>query len=81
MEPAVNMGPLRTRKAQLKARGLLDDAIRRGAHVVNLGAIDDETIFSGGVFHGRPVAVTGIADEAPLMTLKSSFARRYPFLL
>lgn len=67
LEPAVNMGPLHTRKAQLRARGLLDDAIRRGAHVVNLGAIDDETIFSGGYFM-RPVAVTGIADEAPLMT-------------
>jgi acyl-CoA reductase-like NAD-dependent aldehyde dehydrogenase len=67
LEPAVNMGPLHTRKAQLRAQGLLDDAIRRGAHVVNLGAIDDETTFSGGYFM-RPVAVTGIADEAPLMT-------------
>ena len=67
LEPAVNMGPLHTRKAQLRAQGLLDDAIRRGAHVVNLGAIDNETTFSGGYFM-RPVAVTGIADEAPLMT-------------
>ena len=67
LEPAVNMGPLHTRKAQLRAQGLLDDAIRRGAHVVNLGAIDNETTFSGGYFM-RPVAVTGIVDEAPLMT-------------
>jgi acyl-CoA reductase-like NAD-dependent aldehyde dehydrogenase len=66
LEPAVNMGPLHTRKAQLRAQGLLDDAVRRGAHVVNLGAIDDETTFSGGYFM-RPVAVTGIADDAPLM--------------
>jgi acyl-CoA reductase-like NAD-dependent aldehyde dehydrogenase len=34
--------------------------------VVNLGRIDNEATFSGGYFM-RPVAVTGIPDDAPLM--------------
>jgi acyl-CoA reductase-like NAD-dependent aldehyde dehydrogenase len=67
LEPAVNMGPLHTQRAQLRAEGLLDDAVRRGADVVSLGRIDNETTFSGGYFM-RPVAVTGIPDDAPLMT-------------
>ena len=67
LEPAVNMGPLHTRKAQSRAEGLLADAVGRGAEVVKLGKIDNEATFSGGYFM-RPVAVTGIADDAPLMT-------------
>jgi acyl-CoA reductase-like NAD-dependent aldehyde dehydrogenase len=66
LEPTVNMGPLHTRKAQLRAEGLLDDAVRRGADVVNLGKIDNEATFSSGYFM-RPVVVTGIPDDAPLM--------------
>ena len=66
LEPTVNMGPLHTRKAQERAEGLLADAARRGADVVKLGTIDNEATFSGGYFM-RPVAVTALPDEAPLM--------------
>lgn len=67
LEPAVTMGPLHTRKAQLRADGLLDDAVRRGANVTSLGRIDNEATFSGGYFM-RPVVVTDIPEDAPLMT-------------
>jgi acyl-CoA reductase-like NAD-dependent aldehyde dehydrogenase len=67
LEPAVTMGPLHTRKAQLRAEGLLDDAVRRGANVANLGRIDNEATFSGGYFM-RPVVVTDVPEDAPLMT-------------
>jgi acyl-CoA reductase-like NAD-dependent aldehyde dehydrogenase len=67
LEPAVTMGPLHTRKAQLRAEGLLDDAVRRGANVTNLGSVDSEATFAGGYFM-RPVVVTNIAEDAPLMT-------------
>jgi acyl-CoA reductase-like NAD-dependent aldehyde dehydrogenase len=67
LEPAVTMGPLHTRKAQLRAEGLLEDAVRRGANVTNLGRVDSETTFSGGYFM-RPVVVTDIPEDAPLMT-------------
>jgi acyl-CoA reductase-like NAD-dependent aldehyde dehydrogenase len=66
LEPAVTMGPLHTRKAQARAEGLLEDAIRRGAEVRNLGRIDNEATFSGGYFM-RPVVVTDIPEDAPLM--------------
>lgn len=67
LEPAVTMGPLHTRKAQLRAESLLDDAVGRGADVRNLGRIDNEATFSGGYFM-RPVVVTDIPEDAPLMT-------------
>jgi acyl-CoA reductase-like NAD-dependent aldehyde dehydrogenase len=67
LEPAVTMGPLHTRKAQLRAEGLLEDAVRRGANVTNLGRVDNDATFSGGYFM-RPVAVTDIPEDAPLMT-------------
>jgi acyl-CoA reductase-like NAD-dependent aldehyde dehydrogenase len=67
LEPAVTMGPLHTRKAQVRADGLVEDAVRRGAEVRHLGRIDNEMTFSGGYFM-RPVAVTNISDDAPLMT-------------
>jgi acyl-CoA reductase-like NAD-dependent aldehyde dehydrogenase len=67
LEPAVTMGPLHTRRAQLRAQGLLEDAVRRGANVRTLGRIDDEATFSGGYFM-RPTVVTDIPDDAPLMT-------------
>jgi acyl-CoA reductase-like NAD-dependent aldehyde dehydrogenase len=66
LEPAVTMGPLHTRKAQLRGQGLLDDAVRRGANVTSLGRIDSEAAFSGGYFM-RPVVVTDIPEDAPLM--------------
>lgn len=66
LEPVVNMGPLHTQKAQQRAEGLLDDAVRRGAEVIDLGKIDNEGTFAGGYFM-RPVMVTGISDDAPLM--------------
>jgi acyl-CoA reductase-like NAD-dependent aldehyde dehydrogenase len=66
LEPAVTMGPLHTRKAQVRAEGLLEDAVRRGAVVRNLGRIDNEATFSGGYFM-RPVVVTDVPEESPLM--------------
>jgi acyl-CoA reductase-like NAD-dependent aldehyde dehydrogenase len=67
LEPAVTMGPLHTRKAQARAEGLLDDAVRRGAEVNELGRIDSETTFAEGYFM-RPVMVTDVPEDAPLMT-------------
>jgi acyl-CoA reductase-like NAD-dependent aldehyde dehydrogenase len=67
LESAVNMGPLHTRKAQVRAEGLLEDAVRRGATVEDLGRIDSETTFAAGYFM-RPVMVTDLPDDAPLMT-------------
>jgi len=67
LEPAVTMGPLHTRKAQARAEGLLDDAVRRGANVSNLGRIDSEATFAAGYFM-RPVMVTDVPEDAPLMT-------------
>jgi acyl-CoA reductase-like NAD-dependent aldehyde dehydrogenase len=66
LEPAVTMGPLHTRKAQLRAEGLLEDALRRGANVRNVGSIDNDSTFSGGYFM-RPAVVTDIPEDAPLM--------------
>ena len=67
LEPVVTMGPLHTRKAQERADGLVEDAVRRGADVRQLGRIDNELTFSGGYFM-RPVVVTNIPEDAPLMT-------------
>jgi len=66
LEPTVTMGPLHTRKAQARAEGLLEDAVRRGAQVKNLGRIDNEATFAGGYFM-RPVVVTDIPEDAQLM--------------
>jgi acyl-CoA reductase-like NAD-dependent aldehyde dehydrogenase len=67
LEPAVTMGPLHTQKAQVRAKGLVEDAARRGAKVTELGRIDNEATFAGGYFM-RPVVVTDIPEDAPLMT-------------
>jgi acyl-CoA reductase-like NAD-dependent aldehyde dehydrogenase len=67
LEPAVTMGPLHTQKAQARAKGLVEDAARRGAKVKDLGRIDNEAAFAGGYFM-RPVVVTDIPEDAPLMT-------------
>jgi acyl-CoA reductase-like NAD-dependent aldehyde dehydrogenase len=67
LEPAVTMGPLHTRRAQLRAQSLLDDAVGRGATVRTLGKVDSEATFSAGYFM-RPAVVTDIPDDAPLMT-------------
>lgn len=67
LEPAVTMGPLHTRTAQVRGADLVDDAVRRGATVTNLGRIDSEATFAGGYFM-RPVVVTDVPDDAPLMT-------------
>jgi acyl-CoA reductase-like NAD-dependent aldehyde dehydrogenase len=67
LEPAVTMGPLHTQRAQLRAQGLLEDAVRRGANVRTLGKIDNAATFSGGYFM-RPSVVTDIPDDALLMT-------------
>jgi acyl-CoA reductase-like NAD-dependent aldehyde dehydrogenase len=46
---------------------LLKDAAQRGAHIQELGKIDDEATFAAGYFM-RPTVVTNIPDDAPLMT-------------
>ena len=40
---------------------------RRGAKVKDLGRIDNEATFAGGYFM-RPVVVTDVPEDAPLMT-------------
>jgi acyl-CoA reductase-like NAD-dependent aldehyde dehydrogenase len=67
LEPAVTMGPLHTQKAQARAKTLVEDAARRGAKVKDLGRIDNDATFAGGYFM-RPVMVTDIPEDAPLMT-------------
>jgi acyl-CoA reductase-like NAD-dependent aldehyde dehydrogenase len=67
LEPAVTMGPLHTRRAQLRAQSLLEDATRRGANLRTLGKVDSEATFAGGYFM-RPTVVTDLPDDAPLMT-------------
>jgi acyl-CoA reductase-like NAD-dependent aldehyde dehydrogenase len=67
LEPSVTMGPLHSQKAQVRANGLLDDAVRRGASVKPMGSIDSDTTFASGYFM-RPTVVTDIADDAPLMS-------------
>jgi len=66
LEPKVTMGPLHTEKGRTRARGLVDEARRRGAHIEELGRIDDPKAFERGWFM-RPMVVTGIAGDAPLM--------------
>src|SRR5712664_114493 len=56
----------RCTKAQLRAEGLLEDAVRRGANVTSLGRVGNEATFSGGYFM-RPILVTDIPEDAPLM--------------
>ena len=67
LEPAVTLGPVHTRKVLDRAQGLVEDAARRGASVRPLGKIDREATYTEGYFM-RPTVVTGIADDAPLMT-------------
>jgi acyl-CoA reductase-like NAD-dependent aldehyde dehydrogenase len=67
LEPTVTMGPLHTRKAQMRAAALLDDAVGRGARTTDLGRIDSEATFAAGYFM-RPVLVTDVPEDAPLMT-------------
>jgi acyl-CoA reductase-like NAD-dependent aldehyde dehydrogenase len=56
-----------TRERRLRAEGLIEDAVRRGAEVRKLGKIDNEATFSGGYFV-RPVVVTEVPEDTPLMT-------------
>jgi acyl-CoA reductase-like NAD-dependent aldehyde dehydrogenase len=67
LDPEVTMGPLHTRQAFERAEGLVADAQKRGASVRPLGQIRDEATFAEGYFM-RPTVVTGIGDDAPLMT-------------
>jgi len=67
LEPSVTMGPLHTQKAQVRATGLVEDAARRGANVKPMGRIESEATFAKGYFM-RPTVVTGLPDDAPLMT-------------
>ena len=67
LEPSVTMGPLHTQKAQTRALGLLEDAGRRGADIRLLGKVESEATFHKGYFM-RPTVVTGLPDDAPLMT-------------
>jgi acyl-CoA reductase-like NAD-dependent aldehyde dehydrogenase len=66
LEPKVTMGPLHTEKGRARARGLIDDAKKRGAEVREYGQIDDPKTFERGWFM-RPMVVTKVPDDAPLM--------------
>ena len=66
LEPGVTMGPLHTRKAQLRAQGLLNDATDRGAQVNSRGRIDNDATFETGYFM-QPTIVTDLPDDAALM--------------
>ena len=65
--PKVTMGPMHLEKGLIRARGLLDDAEKRGANLLRVGRIDDMETFEEGWFM-QPTIVTDIDDEAPLMT-------------
>ena len=62
----VTMGPLHTKRAQIRAQGLLDDAISHGAKATPLGKINDDATFADGHFM-RPTIVTNVPDDAALM--------------
>jgi aldehyde dehydrogenase len=66
LEPKVTMGPLHTDKGRARAMGFVEDAKRRGAKVREFGRIDDAKTFERGWFM-RPMVVTGLADDAPMM--------------
>jgi acyl-CoA reductase-like NAD-dependent aldehyde dehydrogenase len=67
LSPFVTLGPLHTQKAQMRALGLLEDALQRGARVEAMGKIEDEALFEKGWFM-RPTVVTNVQDDARLMT-------------
>lgn len=66
LDPDVTMGPMHTAGALERASGLVADAKRRNATVIELGKIKDEALFERGHFM-RPTVVTDIDDDAPLM--------------
>jgi acyl-CoA reductase-like NAD-dependent aldehyde dehydrogenase len=66
LKPAVTMGPLHTERARMRAMALIEDARRRGATIHEFGRIDDKDVFNRGWFM-RPMVVTGLHDDAPLM--------------
>jgi acyl-CoA reductase-like NAD-dependent aldehyde dehydrogenase len=66
LKPGVTMGPLHSQQGQRRAYALLEDAVRRGAKTRELGKIDNQSTFDEGYFI-RPVIVTDVPDDAPLM--------------
>jgi acyl-CoA reductase-like NAD-dependent aldehyde dehydrogenase len=66
LDPDVTMGPMHTAVALQRASGLVADAKRRNATVIELGKIKDKALFERGHFM-RPTVVTDIDDDAPLM--------------
>ena len=66
LEPVVTMGPLHTERGLTRARGLVEDARRRGADVREFGRVNDDGAFEHGWFM-RPMVVTGLPDDAPMM--------------
>jgi acyl-CoA reductase-like NAD-dependent aldehyde dehydrogenase len=67
LAPLVTMGPLHTRVGLERVQRLLEDAVSRGAVARELGTIADDEVFARGHFM-RPTIVTGVPDDAPLMT-------------
>ncbi|MGW1419962.1 aldehyde dehydrogenase family protein [Bradyrhizobium manausense] len=67
LNPSVTMGPLHTQGAQIKAQTYIGDSQSRGAEIHVLGTIENELVFDKGYFV-RPTVVTGLGDNAPLMT-------------
>ena len=67
LESGVSMGPMHTRKGRDDALAMIEDCEKRGAKVNRLGGIHNKATFERGYFV-RPTVVTGIEDDAPLMT-------------
>lgn len=66
LRPEVTMGPLHSAAARARSRALVEDARRRGARVRELGSVRRPAEFEAGYFM-RPVVVTELSDDAPLM--------------
>jgi acyl-CoA reductase-like NAD-dependent aldehyde dehydrogenase len=66
LRPRVTMGPLHQEKGLIRARNLVDEAEKRGAHVLRLGRIDDMETFNDGYFM-QPMLVTEVPEDAGLM--------------
>lgn len=67
LDPAVTMGPLHSRAGLERVQRLVEDAVSRGALARQVGTIAEQKTFARGYFM-RPTIVTGVPDDAPLMT-------------
>ncbi len=76
--PGVTMGPLHTRSALERTKGILADAQERGATLREYGKFDDQASTSGGYFV-RPTMVTDVCDDARVV-IEEQFCPVIPVL-